>query len=111
MLGPILQLIRVPGFDAAIEEANRTAYGLVAGLVSDRADLYETFYRRVRAGLINWNRQTTNASSRLPFGGVGLSGNHRPSGMAAVEYCAYPVASLESPRLGMPARLGPGITP
>jgi succinylglutamic semialdehyde dehydrogenase len=51
----------------------------------------------VRAGVVNWNRPTTGASSAAPFGGVGLSGNHRPSAYYAADYCAYPVASLETP--------------
>jgi succinylglutamic semialdehyde dehydrogenase len=99
LFGPLLQLIRVPDFSAAIVEANRTAYGLAAGLLSDRRELYERFVREIRAGVVNWNRPTTGASGKLPFGGVGLSGNHRPSGYFAVDYCAYPVASLESESL------------
>jgi len=102
LFGPLLQIIRVPSFDAALREANNTAYGLVAGLLSDDRQLYEQFYRRVRAGVINWNRPTTGASSRLPFGGVGLSGNHRPSAYYAVDYCTYPVASLEIQNLSLP---------
>ena len=47
------------------------------------------------AGLLHWNRPTTGASSALPFGGVGKSGNHRPSGFFAVDYCVDPVAVVE----------------
>ncbi len=93
--GPMLQLIRVNDFDHAIREANQTRYGLVAALLSDSPDQYQQFLRHARAGLVNWNRPTTGASSKLPFGGVGHSGNHRPSGASAIDYCAYPVASLE----------------
>jgi succinylglutamic semialdehyde dehydrogenase len=100
--GPLLQLLRVPDFDAAIEEANRTAYGLAAALVSDERSLYDAFRRRVRAGIVNWNRQTTGASARLPFGGIGHSGNHRPSGFFAIDYCGHPVASLERDRVTAP---------
>ncbi len=95
IFGPLLQLVRVADFDAAIEEANRTSYGLVAGLVCDRRDLWERFERRVRAGVVHWNRPTTGASGALPFGGVGKSGNHRPSGFFAVDYCVDPVAVVE----------------
>ncbi|MFA9477241.1 succinylglutamate-semialdehyde dehydrogenase [Phycisphaerales bacterium AB-hyl4] len=109
LFGPLLQLIRVPDFEAGIAEANRTAYGLVAGLLSNNTDRYDHFYQRVRAGLINFNRPTTGASGKLPFGGVGRSGNHRPSGYFAVDYCTYPVASLESDDLTMPDKLPPGI--
>ncbi len=107
--GPLLQLIRVPDTDAAIEEANNTEYGLAAGLLSDDPDLYDRFDRRIRAGLVNWNRQTTGASGRLPFGGIGLSGNHRPSGAFAVDYCTYAVASLERRRAESPQKLPPGL--
>lgn len=111
VFGPLLQVIRVADFDEAVCEANATAYGLAAGLLSDDAALFDRFYRRIRAGVVNWNRQTTGASGKLPFGGVGCSGNHRPSGYFAADYCAYPVASIEQPRLVMPERTLPGITP
>jgi succinylglutamic semialdehyde dehydrogenase len=57
--------------------------------------------------VINWNRPTNGASSAAPFGGVGLSGNHRPSAYYAADYCAYPVASneMEQPR----AMIGVGL--
>lgn len=107
--GPFLQVVRVPDFDAAVLEANNTAYGLVAGLISDNRALYEKFRRRIRAGIVNWNRQTTGASSRMPFGGVGSSGNHRPGAYFAADYCSYPVASIETDRPNLPDRLLPGI--
>ena len=93
--GPLLQMIRVPDFDAAIAEANHTAYGLAAGLISDDEGLYRRFWSAARAGIVNWNRPLTGASSKAPFGGIGLSGNHRPSAYYAADYCAYPVAGLE----------------
>ncbi len=109
LFGPLLQIVRVPDFDAAIEEANRTAYGLAAGLFSDDRASFERFWREVRAGVVNWNRQTTGASGRLAFGGVGRSGNHRPAGGWAVDYCSDPIASLEAARLEAPANLPPGV--
>jgi succinylglutamic semialdehyde dehydrogenase len=107
--GPFLQLIRVKDFDTAIREANNTVFGLAAGLLSDSAELYERFARRIRAGIVNWNRPLTGASSSAPFGGIGASGNHRPSAYYAADYCAYPVASLEADRLELPTTLTPGI--
>ena len=59
---------------------------------------------------VNWNRQTTGASSAAPFGGVGDSGNHRASAYYAADYCAYPVASMEARKSDLPAQLAPGIT-
>jgi len=106
--GPLLQLIRVPDFAAAIREANRTAYGLAAALLCDERPLWETFRRHIRAGVVNWNRQTTGASARLPFGGIGRSGNHRPSGFFAIDSCSHPVASLERDAVAPPP-LPPGL--
>jgi len=93
----VLQLIRVKDFDAAIAEANNTRFGLAAGLIGGTAEQYDRFWGSVRAGVINWNKPTTGAPSNAPFGGVGLSGNHRPSAFYAADYCAYPVTSSETP--------------
>ncbi len=93
LFGPVLQLIRVPDFDAAIAEANATRYGLSAALVGGDDALFDRFWSGARAGIVNWNKPTNGASSAAPFGGIGLSGNHRPSAFYAADYCAYPVVS------------------
>lgn len=108
--GPLLQVIRVASFDDALRVANATQYGLAASLLSPSEDLWQRFTVRARAGIVNWNRPTTGAASSAPFGGVGKSGNHRPSAYYAADYCAYPVASIENPVLDMPAKLSPGLT-
>jgi succinylglutamic semialdehyde dehydrogenase len=95
---PVLQVIRVKDFDAAIKEANNTRFGLVASLVGGSPELYDKFWANVRAGVINWNKPTNGAPSNAPFGGVGISGNHRPSAFYAADYCAYPVTSSEADR-------------
>ena len=96
LFGPILQVIRVPDFDAALAEANATRYGLSASLVGGNPQLYDRFWANVRAGVVNWNKPTNGAPSNAPFGGVGLSGNHRPSAYYAADYCAFPVVSSEA---------------
>jgi len=109
IFGPLLQIIRVKDFAAGMAEANNTQYGLVAGLISDDRAEFDQFYREVRAGLINWNRPTTGASSELPFGGLGHSGNHRPSAYYAADYCAEPIVSLQSDTPQLPESLPPGM--
>lgn len=109
LFAPFVQIYRYDHFDEALQLANQTRYGLAAGLLSDKEEHYQQFYRSIRAGLINWNRPTTGAASTLPFGGVGQSGNHRPSAFFASDYCSYPVASMEQPLLTTPAQLLPGI--
>ena len=98
IFGPVLQVIRVKDFDAAIDEANKTRFGLAASLIGGSPELYDKFWANVRAGVINWNKPTNGAPSNAPFGGVGLSGNHRPSAFCAADYCAYPVTSSEADR-------------
>ncbi|WP_434658114.1 succinylglutamate-semialdehyde dehydrogenase [Pseudomonas sp. R3-56] len=110
LFGPLLQVIRYQDFAAAISEANNTQYGLAAGLLSDSQERYDQFWLQSRAGIVNWNKQLTGAASSAPFGGIGASGNHRASAYYAADYCAYPVASLETPSLVMPAALTPGVT-
>ena len=111
LFAPFIQVYRTTDFKHAVTLANRTRYGLAAGLISDNAAHYQTFFQDIRAGLINWNRPTTGAASDLPFGGVGLSGNHRPSAYFAADYCAYPIASIEEEQLKLPDTLQPGLPP
>ena len=96
LFGPVLQVIRATDFDEAIAEANNTRYGLSASLISQTPALYDRFWANARAGIVNWNKPTNGASSGAPFGGVGWSGNHRPSAYYAADYCAYPVVSSEA---------------
>ena len=107
LFGPVLQLIRVKDFDAAIDEANNTRFGLAASLVGGSPERYDRFWANVRAGVINWNKPTNGAPSSAPFGGVGMSGNHRPSAYYAADYCAYPVTSSESETVR--ATIGQGL--
>ncbi|MEH6629247.1 MAG: succinylglutamate-semialdehyde dehydrogenase [Halopseudomonas aestusnigri] len=108
--GPLLQIIRVADFDEAVQVANNTRFGLSAGILTDSKDLWEQFWIESRAGIVNWNRPLTGASGSAPFGGVGASGNHRPSAFYAADYAAYPVASLEADTLSIPGQLTPGIS-
>ena len=107
LFGPLLQVIKVPDLDAGIVEANRTRFGLAASLIGGAPQDYNRFWANTRAGIVNWNRPTNGASSKAPFGGIGLSGNHRPAAYYAADYCAYPVASteMEQPR----ATIGVGL--
>ncbi len=96
IFAPVLQVRRAATFDGALALANATRYGLSAGLISDDPARWTRFQQRIRAGVVNWNRPTTGAAGSAPFGGLGASGNHRPSAYYADDYCAYPVASFEA---------------
>lgn len=107
LFGPILQVVKVDDLDEAIAEANATRFGLVAALVGGTPQEYNRFWAQVRAGIVNWNRPTIGPTHAAPVGGIGLSGNHRPTGYYAADYCAYPVSSgeIEQPR----AAIGIGL--
>ena len=107
IFGPVLQVVRVKDFDEAIDEANNTRFGLAASLLGGNPELYDRFWANVRAGVINWNKPTNGAPSNAPFGGIGLSGNHRPSAFYAADYAAYPVTSSEADHLR--AAIGEGL--
>ena len=109
IFAPLVQVYRYSEFTHALHLANKTRYGLAAGLISNSVEHYNEFYTNIKAGIINWNQPTTGASSSLPFGGIGHSGNHRPSAYFATDYCAYPIASMEQPVLSTPETLLPGV--
>jgi len=94
VFGPLLRVSIADDFDDALAQANATRYGLAASLFTKNAALAERFLDEANAGCANINTGTAGASGKLPFGGLGLSGNHRPAGSFSVDYCAYPVASL-----------------
>ncbi len=108
--GPFLQVYQTDTLEHAIEIANNTAYGLTAGLFSDSEAEWKQFYSSIKAGIINWNTPLTGASSKAPFGGLGKSGNFRPSAYLAADYCSYPIASMQKQTLEMPTNLTPGIS-
>jgi succinylglutamic semialdehyde dehydrogenase len=109
IFGPLLQVIRVKNVDEAIQQANHTDYGLAAGILSDEIEEYHEVLNRVHAGVINWNTPTTGASSKAPFGGLGKSGNFRPSAFYAADYSAYPVSSAEALKALVPTQFPPGF--
>lgn len=109
VFGPLLCVWRYDDFDSAIAMANNTRYGLSSGLISPDREKFDQLLIEARAGIVNWNKPLTGAASTAPFGGVGASGNHRASAWYAADYCAWPMASLETPALTLPETLNPGL--
>lgn len=109
IFGPNVAIYQSDNFEEAMNIVNSTGYGLVMALFSKNKDLYEDALFKARVGLLNWNRTTNGASSRLPFGGMGKSGNDRPSAHYAIQYCTVPVASLEDPTPFDPTKILPGM--
>ena len=108
--GPLLQVEWVSDIDEGLARSNNTRYGLSAGLLSDDRSAWDYFYPRINAGIVNFNRPLTGASGSAPFGGIGASGNFRPGAYYAADYSAYPIASMLSDKVELPATLAPGVT-
>ncbi|MBL8677680.1 MAG: aldehyde dehydrogenase family protein [Myxococcales bacterium] len=106
-----VEVVRGDGREAierAIERANATRFGLAAAVFTASRERFRAIADELGAGVVNWNRGTVGSSSKLPFGGVGDSGNHRAAGLYSALYCADPVAELhvEAPKGGAVA---PGL--
>lgn len=108
VFGPLVRVCVADGLDEAIEMANATRFGLAASIFTRSEEAKDRFASGVRAGCLNINTGTAGASSKLPFGGLGLSGNHRPAGAFSLDYTAYPVAGMVE--TGAAAQVAPGMS-
>lgn len=109
IFGPLLQVIKVNTIEEAVMVSNKTEYGLAAGIVTENQSIYDYYLNNVYAGIINWNQPLTGSTTIAPFGGIKGSGNFRSAGFLSVDYCVYPVASIESDKAAVPASLSPGL--
>ena len=109
IFGPNVAILSTNDFDEAMDIVHLSGYGLSLALFTQQKALYMEALLKAKVGLLNWNRTTNGASSLLPFGGMGKSGNDRPSGHFALQYCTTPVASLEDPNPFDREKLPPGL--
>ncbi len=94
IFGPDIIVYVAKDDEEAVRIANATDYGLAMSVFTADAERFEDLSYDLQTGILNLNRSTVGASSRLPFGGVKKSGNHRPSAVLAGRYCTYPQAQL-----------------
>jgi succinylglutamic semialdehyde dehydrogenase len=94
IFGPDIVIYPVETDEAATHIANATEYGLAMSVFTDDEERFESLGYDLKSGVLNLNRSTAGASSRLPFGGIKKSGNHRPSAVLAGRYTSYPQAQL-----------------
>jgi acyl-CoA reductase-like NAD-dependent aldehyde dehydrogenase len=95
VFGPDLCVEVIDSDDRAIAVIEASPYGFANAVFTGSA-ARQAFYARTRSGIMNRNRSTNHASPRLPFGGVGKSGNHRPAGSWSHRNMTAPVAVLEN---------------
>lgn len=94
LFGPDLAIDVVRDGDEALNLATQSPWGLAASVFTASRESFEHLAQDLRAGVIHWNRASTGASGRLPFGGVGLSGNQRPAGILWGRTSSYPQGIL-----------------
>jgi len=86
IFGPVLSVIPVAGYAAAITAANQTRYGLSAAVFTRDVNAAFRAMRDLEAGIVYVNAGTTGAEVHLPFGGWKETGNgHREAGHAALD--------------------------
>jgi acyl-CoA reductase-like NAD-dependent aldehyde dehydrogenase len=98
IFGPVLAVIKARDFDHAIELANGTRYGLVAGIATDSLRYANEFTERADVGLVNVNLPTAGLEFQVPFGGNKESGvGGREQGIAGIEfYSAWKTVALRA---------------
>lgn len=96
VFGPDLCVEVIDSDEEAIAVIDASPYGFVNAVFTGSAERFEQFVTRTKSGMLNRNRSTNLASPRLPFGGVGRSGNYRPAGAWAHRNVTVPLAMLEN---------------
>jgi succinylglutamic semialdehyde dehydrogenase len=98
VLGPDTAVYVVQSLEEAIALSNRPRYGLVTSVFTRSRKRFEEVFRRAESGVVHWNVATVRSSSRLPFGGLKRSGNHRPAGFFTPYLATIPTATIERVR-------------
>ncbi|MBA3463756.1 MAG: aldehyde dehydrogenase family protein [Deltaproteobacteria bacterium] len=97
VFGPDLCIEVIDSDEEAFGVLEASRYGFANAVFTASPARFEEFASRTRSGILNKNRSTNLASPKLPFGGVGRSGNYRPAGAWAHRNLTAPVAVLENP--------------
>lgn len=109
IFGPDLAVYVADDLEHACALADATPFGLAAGVFTQDEARFEACAARLRVGCLAWNAPTVGSSSRLPFGGLKNSGNHRPAALFSTLYCTYPVAVTRGPQAFDAAKVAPGV--
>ncbi|MEO7392516.1 MAG: aldehyde dehydrogenase family protein [Ramlibacter sp.] len=84
VFGPVLAAMSFQDEDEAVELANATQFGLVAGIWTRDGGRQLRMARRVRSGQVFINNYGAGGGVELPFGGVKSSGYGREKGFEAL---------------------------
>jgi aldehyde dehydrogenase (NAD+) len=87
IFGPVLVVQEIDDFDAAMDAANDTEFGLSSALFTRDIGKAMAFVRRTQSGVVHVNRETAGVEPHVPFGGLkGSSSMSREQGKAARQF-------------------------
>jgi aldehyde dehydrogenase (NAD+) len=87
VFGPILAVVPVDGFDAALEAANSVRYGLSASVYTRDLVLAQRFVDGIDVGIVHVNNPTVGGEAQMPFGGMKDTGvGQREMGTFGVDF-------------------------
>ena len=72
--GPVAAVEIVDSAEEAVQKANRTSYGLSAGIITSDRDRGLSLAQQIDSGIVHVNDQTVADEPQMPFGGVKDSG-------------------------------------
>jgi acyl-CoA reductase-like NAD-dependent aldehyde dehydrogenase len=84
IFGPVLAIIEFDGIDEAASLANRSDYGLIAGIWTTHINKALALAARIKAGQIYVNTYGAGGGVELPFGGYKKSGYGREKGLESL---------------------------
>lgn len=85
IFGPVLSVVRFSNVEEAIELANATEYGLVAGVWTKDIDIAHYVASRIESGQVFINSYGAAGGVQMPFGGYKKSGIGREKSHLAVQ--------------------------
>jgi betaine-aldehyde dehydrogenase len=85
IFGPVMSILVFDDEDEAIERANRTAYGLAAGVVTENLSRAHRVIHRLEAGIC-WINTWGESPAEMPVGGYKQSGVGRENGITTLEH-------------------------
>ncbi|GMR60781.1 hypothetical protein PMAYCL1PPCAC_30976 [Pristionchus mayeri] len=89
VFGPVLPIMTVPSFDAALNHIKRNEKPLAAYIFTEDAEQTRRFVRETSSGGVTVNGSCAHMAGGLPFGGVGNSGMGRLMGRYAFDMLSH----------------------
>ncbi|HEY0406815.1 MAG TPA: aldehyde dehydrogenase family protein [Pyrinomonadaceae bacterium] len=87
IFGPVLSVLRVKDFDAAMQAANDSEYGLSSSIFTNDATRIFRFVDEIETGMTHINSPTTGGEAHIPFGGIKSTGiGDREQGSTALDF-------------------------